>query len=245
MGVVERESLAHGSMVSDAPRIIPASVRGTAGRRRRSASRGTDIIGPVPRKPARRRPVPSGPRTPGRAGASARASSAGTGATSGTSPGDGRATPTTCWSRRSCSSRPRWTGSSRSTTSSSAATRRSRRWPRRTSPTSTRTWYPLGYNIRPVHLHGIAREAVARYGGRLPADDKALRAMKGIGRYTAGAVRSFAYGARAPILDTNVRRVLGRVFHGERRPPRLDGRRCGRSPSGSSRARASTTSTRP
>jgi A/G-specific adenine glycosylase len=83
----------------------------------------------------------------------------------------------------------------------------------------TRTWYPLGYNIRPVHLHGIAREAVARYDGRLPADDKALRAMKGIGRYTAGAVRSFAYGARAPILDTNVRRVLGRVFHG------IDGRR--------------------
>jgi A/G-specific adenine glycosylase len=83
----------------------------------------------------------------------------------------------------------------------------------------TQAWYPLGYNIRPVHLHGIAREAVASYGGRLPADDKALRAMKGIGRYTAGAVRSFAYGARAPILDTNVRRVLGRVFHGQ------DGRR--------------------
>jgi A/G-specific adenine glycosylase len=83
----------------------------------------------------------------------------------------------------------------------------------------TQTWYPLGYNIRPVHLHGIAREAVARYDGQLPEDDKALRSMKGIGRYTAGAVRSFAYGARAPILDTNVRRVLGRVFHGQ------DGRR--------------------
>ncbi len=82
-----------------------------------------------------------------------------------------------------------------------------------------RVWYPLGYNIRPVHLHGIAREAVARYGGRLPEDERALRAMKGIGRYTAGAVRAFAYGARAPILDTNVRRVLGRVFHG------ADGRR--------------------
>ncbi len=76
------------------------------------------------------------------------------------------------------------------------------------------TWYPLGYNIRPVHLHGIAREAVARYGGRLPEDDRSLRALKGIGRYTAGAVRTFAYGQRAPILDTNVRRVLGRVFHG-------------------------------
>jgi A/G-specific adenine glycosylase len=77
-----------------------------------------------------------------------------------------------------------------------------------------RTWYPLGYNIRPVHLHGIARETVARYGGRLPDDDGALRGLRGIGRYTAGAVRSFAFGHRAPILDTNVRRVLGRVFHG-------------------------------
>jgi A/G-specific adenine glycosylase len=84
-----------------------------------------------------------------------------------------------------------------------------------------RVWYPLGYNIRPVHLHGIAREAVARYGGRLPDDEAALRSLKGIGRYTAGAVRSFAYGRRAPILDTNVRRVLGRVFYG------VDGRRIG------------------
>ena len=78
-----------------------------------------------------------------------------------------------------------------------------------------RSWYPLGYNIRPVHLHGIAREAVARYGGRLPDEDGALRALKGIGRYTAGAVLSFAFERRAPILDTNVRRVLGRVFHGK------------------------------
>jgi A/G-specific adenine glycosylase len=78
-----------------------------------------------------------------------------------------------------------------------------------------RSWYPLGYNIRPVHLHGIAREAVARYGGRLPDEDRALRALKGVGRYTAGAVLSFAFERRAPILDTNVRRVLGRVFHGK------------------------------
>jgi A/G-specific adenine glycosylase len=84
-----------------------------------------------------------------------------------------------------------------------------------------RTWYPLGYNVRPAHLQGIAREAVARYGGRLPDEDRALRALKGIGRYTAGAVLSFAYGRRAPILDTNVRRVLGRVFHGK------DGRQVG------------------
>jgi len=86
-----------------------------------------------------------------------------------------------------------------------------------------RTWYPLGYNIRPVHLRGIAREALARYDGRLPDDEKALRALKGIGRYTAGALLSFAFGKAAPILDTNVKRVLGRVFVGPRRLKRLRG----------------------
>jgi len=84
-------------------------------------------------------------------------------------------------------------------------------------PEVKRTWYPLGYNIRPVHLHGIARETLARYDGRLPADERALRAFKGIGRYTAGALRAFAFEQDAPILDTNVRRVLGRVFLGPRR----------------------------
>ncbi len=86
-----------------------------------------------------------------------------------------------------------------------------------------RTWYPLGYNIRPVHLHGIARETVARYDGRLPSDEKALRQFKGIGRYTAGALLSFAFRKDAPILDTNVRRVLGRVFWGPRRMKALRG----------------------
>jgi A/G-specific adenine glycosylase len=76
----------------------------------------------------------------------------------------------------------------------------------------TQTWYPLGYNIRPVRLHGIAREAVARYGGEIPSSEADLLSMKGIGRYTAGAVRSFAFGQDAPILDTNVARVLSRVF---------------------------------
>jgi A/G-specific adenine glycosylase len=74
------------------------------------------------------------------------------------------------------------------------------------------TWYPLGYNIRPRRLRAIARESVARYGGALPADREALRAFKGIGRYTAGAVMSFAFDAREPILDTNVARLLFRVF---------------------------------
>jgi A/G-specific adenine glycosylase len=76
----------------------------------------------------------------------------------------------------------------------------------------TATWYPLGYNIRPKRLQSIAREAVAKYGGRLPADEETLLSFKGIGAYTAGAIQSFAFGKRAAILDTNVARVLFRVF---------------------------------
>jgi A/G-specific adenine glycosylase len=80
------------------------------------------------------------------------------------------------------------------------------------------TWYPLGYNIRPRRLHAIAREAVSRFNGQLPADEQTLRSFKGIGAYTAGAVRSFAFGERAAILDTNVARVLFRVFVGRGNP---------------------------
>jgi A/G-specific adenine glycosylase len=76
----------------------------------------------------------------------------------------------------------------------------------------TREWYPLGYNIRPRRLQSIAREAVTKYGGRLPEDEETLRSFKGIGAYTSGAIRSFAFGQRAAILDTNVARVLHRVF---------------------------------
>jgi A/G-specific adenine glycosylase len=77
---------------------------------------------------------------------------------------------------------------------------------------AVKTWYPLGYNIRPRRLHAIARESVATYGGRLPEDEATLLSFKGIGAYTAGAVRSFAFGQRAAILDTNVARLLFRVF---------------------------------
>jgi A/G-specific adenine glycosylase len=83
---------------------------------------------------------------------------------------------------------------------------------------AVRTWYPLGYNIRPRRLHAIAREAVTAYGGALPDDEETLRSFKGIGAYTAGAVRSFAFGKRAAILDTNVARVLFRVFVGRGHP---------------------------
>ncbi|MBA2355937.1 MAG: A/G-specific adenine glycosylase [Acidobacteria bacterium] len=80
------------------------------------------------------------------------------------------------------------------------------------------TWRPLGYNIRPRRLQSIAREAVSRYDGRLPSDETTLRSFKGIGAYTAGAIRSFAFGQRAAILDTNVARVLFRVFVGDGEP---------------------------
>ena len=79
-------------------------------------------------------------------------------------------------------------------------------------------WYPLGYNVRPRRLHSIAREAVAHYGGQLPSDEATLLSFKGIGRYTAGAIRSFAFGERSAILDTNVARVLFRVFVGKGNP---------------------------
>jgi A/G-specific adenine glycosylase len=83
-----------------------------------------------------------------------------------------------------------------------------------------RTWYPLGYNVRPKRLQAIARESVARYDGRLPAARDALMAFEGIGAYTAGAIRSFAFGERAAIVDTNVARVLFRVFVGVGDPKR-------------------------
>ena len=75
-----------------------------------------------------------------------------------------------------------------------------------------RAWYPLGYNIRPMRLRAIARQTLSRYGGKLPDTHDGLLAMEGIGRYTAGAVLSFAYEQDAPMLDTNIARVLARYF---------------------------------
>ena len=109
-----------------------------------------------------------------------------------------------------------------------------------------RLWYPLGYNVRPRRLHAIARETVARYRGRLPDDAERLRALPGIGRYTAGAVLSFAFGRDVAVLDTNVRRVLTRVFLGPRRSARLrgDSGAVGSCRERSCRTAAATTSTR-
>jgi len=78
-------------------------------------------------------------------------------------------------------------------------------------------WDGLGYYARARNLHRTARQVARRYGGQLPADPDTIQALPGIGRYTAGAVLSFAYGQRAPILDTNAARVLSRVFAVRRR----------------------------
>ena len=73
-------------------------------------------------------------------------------------------------------------------------------------------WEGLGYYRRAINLHRLAREVVRRHAGSLPSDPRELEALPGVGPYTAGAVATFAYERPAAAVDTNVRRVLGRVF---------------------------------
>src|SRR6266700_6892192 len=75
-----------------------------------------------------------------------------------------------------------------------------------------RAWQGLGYDVRAVRLHSIATQVVADHGGELPRSVEALVHLKGVGRYTAGAVACFAYEQPVAMVDTNVRRVLSRVF---------------------------------
>ena len=74
------------------------------------------------------------------------------------------------------------------------------------------SWDGLGYYARARNLHAAARTVVREHGGRFPRDLEEVMSLPVVGRYTAGAVLSFAYGEPAPTLDTNVRRVLGRIF---------------------------------
>jgi A/G-specific adenine glycosylase len=73
-------------------------------------------------------------------------------------------------------------------------------------------WAGLGYYSRARSLHAAARQIVERHGGHLPDDPDALRALPGIGRYTAGAIASIAFDRPEPVLDGNVRRVLARLL---------------------------------
>ncbi len=74
-----------------------------------------------------------------------------------------------------------------------------------------KAWEGLGYYRRAHNLHKAARIIVAEHGGQLPREEKALLALPGIGRYTAGAIRSIAFDEPAPVLDGNVKRVLARL----------------------------------
>ena len=83
-------------------------------------------------------------------------------------------------------------------------------------------WVPLGYNMRAVRLQAIARQVIAGYGGRIPDTIEELLKLKGVGRYTAGAIACFAYKKQVATVDTNVYRVLHRIFLGLEQPePKL------------------------
>jgi len=91
----------------------------------------------------------------------------------------------------------------------------------RANPTRVReAWQGLGYYRRASNLHRLAQVVVSDHAGELPRRTDQLRALPGVGRYTAGAVATFAYELRTPAVDTNVGRVIRRVFLGARSPGR-------------------------
>ncbi len=71
---------------------------------------------------------------------------------------------------------------------------------------------PLGYKVRGRWLHGVALRVADRFAGAFPETLEELRRLPGVGRYTAGAVMNFAHRRDAPVLDTNVARLLRRHF---------------------------------
>lgn len=77
-----------------------------------------------------------------------------------------------------------------------------------------RAWGKLGYPRRALRLHEAATAIASGHGDTVPSDVDTLLALPGIGAYTARAVAAFAYGKRAPVVDTNVRRVVARAVHG-------------------------------
>jgi A/G-specific adenine glycosylase len=84
---------------------------------------------------------------------------------------------------------------------------------------AVRAWGRLGYPRRALRLHAAATAIVERYGGRVPSAYDDLRALPGVGDYTAAAIATFGFGLRHAVLDTNVRRVLARLLSGVELPP--------------------------
>jgi A/G-specific adenine glycosylase len=87
--------------------------------------------------------------------------------------------------------------------------------------TVLKLWEGLGYYSRARNLHRAAKVIVARFDGHLPPTRNELLTLPGIGRYTAGAIASIAFGRREPLVDGNVTRVLCRVFRIEGSPKNL------------------------
>ena len=83
---------------------------------------------------------------------------------------------------------------------------------------AVRAWGRLGYPRRALRLHAAAARIAARHDDAVPADPGALRALPGVGAYTAAAVAAFAFGARCAVVDTNVRRVHARAVTGAALP---------------------------
>ncbi len=79
-----------------------------------------------------------------------------------------------------------------------------------------RAWAGLGYNRRAINLHRTARLIVAEHGGQVPSTVDELMRLPGVGPYTARAVAAIAFGQAVGAVDTNVRRVLGRIVAGDR-----------------------------
>ncbi len=79
---------------------------------------------------------------------------------------------------------------------------------------AVRAWESLGYPRRALNLHACAVAITERFDGAVPSDVDALLTLPGVGDYTARAVAVFAFGVRAPVVDTNVRRVIARAVDG-------------------------------
>ncbi|PYO82865.1 MAG: adenine glycosylase [Gemmatimonadetes bacterium] len=77
-------------------------------------------------------------------------------------------------------------------------------------------WDGLGYYARASNLHALARQVARRHDGTLPATPQELEKLPGVGPYTAGAIASFSFEKAVPAVDTNVARVIRRVFLGQR-----------------------------
>lgn len=83
-------------------------------------------------------------------------------------------------------------------------------------------WSGLGYNRRAKFLHEAAKQLVAQYDGKLPADDAALRSLPGIGPNTAGAIRAYGFNQPSVFVETNVRTVYFHHFFADAAEPVSD-----------------------